>query len=158
LVRGFCTKLTDVTHRNADGSSRQKAIERCWVGEKLVLVHEKDNPRAPNAIRVCRKDGVQVGCIGAHLTEEIVQGSQRGLRYDVFIKDLTGGTADAWTRGVNLLVVVSPPGATERQAKQYIDRAFGGKRPTSAAGNKKGCLGLVLLGALALLAGAGFIR
>jgi hypothetical protein len=158
MVRGFCTLVAEVAHPNADGSSRQKAIESCWVGEKVVLVQEKGNPRDPNALRVCRKDGVQLGYVGAHLTEEIVKGSHRGLRYDVFVKTLTGGTADVRTRGVNLLVVVSPPGATEREAKDYIDRAFGGRRPTSAPGNKKGCLGLVLLGTLALLAFAGFIR
>jgi hypothetical protein len=49
-IKKFKTKVVGVTHENVDGSSRQDAIGRLRVGQKVRLVWEKDNPHDPNAI------------------------------------------------------------------------------------------------------------
>jgi len=52
--------------------------------------------------------------------EEILANSRRGCSYSVFVSDVTGGTRDRPTRGVNLLVVVSEPGVRAREVRAYL--------------------------------------
>jgi hypothetical protein len=71
----FFSKVVGVTHRNADGSSCQAIIKRCRLLEKLDLNHEDDNPADPNAARVCRENGEQIGYLREELAEEVVDRS-----------------------------------------------------------------------------------
>ncbi len=64
-VRHFHTKIVGVTHKNADGSNRQKIIRKCGVFETLVFDHEEDNPHDANAVRVCRQNGQQLGYLNS---------------------------------------------------------------------------------------------
>ena len=59
--REFFEKVHGITHKNEDGSSRQDIIRQCWVGEELVLVPEPTNRYDPNAVKICRKNGQQLG-------------------------------------------------------------------------------------------------
>ncbi|HEV2382685.1 MAG TPA: HIRAN domain-containing protein [Terriglobia bacterium] len=59
--RLFYKKLAGITFKNQDGSSRQKVIQHCRVGEELVLVLEPTNPYDADAIKVCRANGEQLG-------------------------------------------------------------------------------------------------
>lgn len=59
--RAFYLQVHGITHRNDDGSSRQRIIRECAVGEELELVPEPDNPYDSDAIKVCRKTGEQLG-------------------------------------------------------------------------------------------------
>jgi len=120
-LRSFYTKVAGVSHRNEDGTSRQEIIRRCQPSETLLLHHDEQNPHDPNAVRVCRHNGDQVGFLNAELAEEVVHGSRRGYRYAAFLKNITGGTGDVTTLGVNLLVVVAAPGVTDQQAQNYVD-------------------------------------
>lgn len=117
----FFSKVAGVSHDNADGSSRQAVIRRCKVGEKLVLDHEEDDKHDPNAVRVCRAEGAQLGFLKAELAEEVVRLSGRGYLWAAFISDLTGGTRDAPTRGVNLVLVRAAPGVGREKAQRYMD-------------------------------------
>ena len=63
--RVFRTHVAGVTHRNSDGTRRQAIIRKCSIGEKVDLVDEPDNKYDPNAIKVCRKNGEQLGYIPA---------------------------------------------------------------------------------------------
>ncbi len=62
-MRHFFGQLTGESYRNADGSDRQAVIQKCDVGELLVLEHEPDNPHDINAIRVLRESGEQIGSL-----------------------------------------------------------------------------------------------
>jgi hypothetical protein len=59
--RVFTTQVHGIYHDNADGSSRQEIISRCHVGEEVLLVPEPDNPNDPEAVKICRKNGEQIG-------------------------------------------------------------------------------------------------
>ena len=59
--RVFYAQVHGITHRNSDGSSRQKIIKDCRVGEHLVLIPEPDNRYDPDAVKICRKNGEQLG-------------------------------------------------------------------------------------------------
>ena len=58
--------------------------------ETLDLDHEEDNLHDPNAVRVLRRTGEQLGYLRSELAAEIVSKSNHGYRFVVFIKDLTG--------------------------------------------------------------------
>jgi hypothetical protein len=67
----FHTKIAGVSHRNRNGTSRQKIIARCKVGEPVLFVPEPSNPYDPNAIALFRQNGEQLGYLGADLAERI---------------------------------------------------------------------------------------
>jgi hypothetical protein len=102
-LRSFHTKVVGVTHRNADGSSRQKIIHNCSVGDRLELVREPDNHRDSNAIKVCWQ-GEQLGYISADIAFRLADEIDRGGKFAASISDLTGGTDRAPTRGVNIKI------------------------------------------------------
>jgi len=57
----FYSKVVGVTYDNPDGSSRQAIIARCRLGEQLILEAEPDNQHDPNAVKVLRTNGQQLG-------------------------------------------------------------------------------------------------
>jgi HIRAN domain len=57
----FFAKVHGVSYNNDDGSSRQKIISRCKVGEELDIIPEPTNRYNPDAMKVCRKNGEQLG-------------------------------------------------------------------------------------------------
>src|SRR6266700_2772416 len=63
--RHFFLQVHGIYYRNSDGSIRQKVIRSCVPGEMLQLVAEPDNTHDPNAIKVCRMNGDQLGYLGA---------------------------------------------------------------------------------------------
>jgi hypothetical protein len=117
----FFTKVVGVSHMNDDGSNRQEILTWCGRYEKLVLDHQEDNPNDPNAVRVCRDSGEQLGYLRADLAEEVVRLAGRGYLWLAYVSELSGGRADAPTRGVNLLLVRVAPGVSVSKAKQYIE-------------------------------------
>ena len=108
-VRSFYTKVVGVTKRNADGRERQKVIARCRVDDLLLLIREKDNPHDPNAIAVYRATNEQIGYISADIAEELAPDMDSDVPISVRISDLTGGTPEKPSRGVNLEIRVFKP-------------------------------------------------
>ena len=127
-VRHFFTKVVGTTYKNADGSSRQEIIDMLLTGEKLELENEDDNPVDPNAVAVHSECG-QVGYLSRSLAEQVLQGSDQGKRYMVFVKEITG---EPPRHGVNLLVIVAEPEATREfissRMKPICDEALPGYR------------------------------
>lgn len=78
--RSFYTKIAGVTFRNSDGSSRQRIIRDCRIGEALLLIREPDNPVDKFAVNVVRRNGQQLGYLGRHITRE---GMQSGITYEL---------------------------------------------------------------------------
>lgn len=59
--RVFFAQVHGINHKNDDGSSRQSIIARCREGEELMLVPEPTNHYDPGAVKICRKNGEQLG-------------------------------------------------------------------------------------------------
>jgi len=101
--RSFFTKIAGVSHRNRNRTSRQAIIKRCRVGEELLLVREPDNAFDPNAIKVLRTNGEQLGYVPASSAASgLARQLDRAEAIRCRISDLTGG--NGWTRGVNIEV------------------------------------------------------
>lgn len=105
VVRSFYTKIVGVSHKNPDGSSRQKIIARCSVGERLRLVREPDNPHDSQAIAVVRESGEQLGYISSDVAFRLADEIDNGKRFAARISDITCG-GDRSVRGVNILIDV----------------------------------------------------
>lgn len=124
MIRHFYTKVAGVTHRNADRSDRQRIIADCKVGEKLLLDTEPNNLHDPDAVRVIRANGQQLGYLPAHLAGDIAPNATRGYLYAVFIANITGGDSEWRALGVNLLIVEAEATVSSMEAQSYIDRAL----------------------------------
>jgi single-stranded-DNA-specific exonuclease len=62
----ICTRVAGVTF---DG--RQAIIARLTIGEEILLKREPNNPYDPNAIRVERQIGQQIGYLNRHLASTL---------------------------------------------------------------------------------------
>lgn len=96
----FYSKVAGVSHPNQDGSSRQAIIGQCRIGEGLSLVREPANPADPNAIKLLRTNGEQVGYITGYVASDLARHIDKGGIVKCRISDLTGG-GDKW-RGANI--------------------------------------------------------
>ena len=98
--KSFNSKVVGVTKRNAERKSRQTIIKDCRVGELLELLREPDNEFDANAVKVCRRNGQQIGYLNSNVARTIAPLLDEGETVHVCITDLTGGTADRRTRTV----------------------------------------------------------
>ena len=94
------SKLSGVTHHNADGTSRQDIIaELCYQGQPLLLMREP-NQFGPNNIGVYV--AYQVGYVNPELARELSPIIDQGIPVDARITDITGGSEEKPTLGVNV--------------------------------------------------------
>lgn len=61
--RVFYKHILGINLKNLDGTSRQDIINRCHEGEELVLVPEPDNCHNAGAVKVCCRNGEQIGSL-----------------------------------------------------------------------------------------------
>lgn len=114
--RFFHTKVHGITHRNPDGSERQRIARRCKFGQGLLLIRDPGNPHDPNAIQVWVKGSFlrrrqQVGFLSAELAEELAPVLDAGGTASAAVAQRTGGSGFLWWKkyyGVNILVVIQP--------------------------------------------------
>ena len=85
----------------AGSSNYQKAIKKCRKNQQCQFHHEPNNEYDMNAIKVMVGKR-HIGYLNAELAREVCAESRKGARYSAVIKDITGGTRDKPTRGVNL--------------------------------------------------------
>jgi hypothetical protein len=137
-VRHFHTKIVGVSYKNSDCTNRQKLIAKCEVFETLTLDHEEDNAHDPNAVRVCRENGQQLGYLNAGLAKQIVRKSADGYRFATFISDITGG-GKGKSFGVNLLIVEADPQTDDRQVKKYLNQLIQEDHELAEVELKGGC-------------------
>jgi hypothetical protein len=108
------SKVSGVSHKNKDGSSRQKYIKKyCRPGKRLVFIREPDNPYGNTAIAVYvsksrwrRSKIVQIGYIRSELSKDLAPLMDKGKEIKGKIKNITGGTRKKKTRGVNIEILV----------------------------------------------------
>ena len=93
----------------AGASQYQKAIKKCREGQECSLEHEPDNEYDLNAIKVMVGNR-HIGYLNADLARNVCSSVKRGRRYLAVIKEITGGTKDKPTRGVNLEITAYDKG------------------------------------------------
>ena len=102
--RSFHSKIAGVSHANPDGTERQDIIKNCKVGEVLLLLLDPDNPVSKTAVKVSRVSGEQLGYLPSRLGGEVYRLLIKDQPVHAHISDITGGTSEAPTRGVNIRV------------------------------------------------------
>ena len=105
-------KATRSFHTKVAGISRhQRIAKQCDEGDVLSLEREPDNPADPNAIKVSREDGPQIGYIPAHTARDLAKKMDAGEPVYAVISEITGGTEDKPTTGINLKITIggAPP-------------------------------------------------
>ena len=94
------SKLQGVTQTNRDGTNRQEIItELCYPGQQLLLM------RAPNRYNPNNLDvyiAFQVGRVNAELADFLAPILDQGRIVRAHVTEITGGSEDKPTRGVNV--------------------------------------------------------
>src|SRR5262249_50210440 len=132
-LRHAFAKVAGVTFPNDDGSERQDIICRCCPGEQLILRHDAQSEYSLVATQVLRKNGEQLGHAPEYLAERICHEAEAGYSVLAFIKDLTGGTWEKPTRGVNLIVFFLAQDVTSEELQHYWNSVH--SLEASAVGN-----------------------
>jgi hypothetical protein len=116
--RIFFKQVHGIRHKNDDGSSRHEIIGRCCEGEELVLVSDPTNLFDHCAVKICRKNGEQLGYwradrrVGRKLTS--------GRTYRVTIDEIYPFKANNRMQGVRLRVEVM---TMRRKTEERKERA-----------------------------------
>jgi hypothetical protein len=94
------SKLSGVTHHNADGTDRQDIIaELCYEGQRLLLLREPNQFSYDN---IGVYIAYQVGYTNPEIAQLLAPFMDEGGRVEAHITSITGGTEDKPTRGVNV--------------------------------------------------------
>ena len=128
-------KVAGVTFPNDDGSERQEIIGRCWVGEGLILRRDTENRFSSDATQVLRASCEQLGHVPEYLAERICHELEAGYKVAGIITDLTGGSWDRPTRGVNFIVFFLAADVIDEEFQQYAKSvvAFDAAKPRASA-------------------------
>jgi hypothetical protein len=86
--RHFFAQVHGIHHKNTDGSSRQRIIRSCQPGELVLLVPEPDNPADPDALKVCRQNGEQLGYVTADLAFRLTADMAIGWTYRATVEEI----------------------------------------------------------------------
>jgi len=116
-LRHFYFQVHGIRHKNPHGSSRQDIIRRCGVGEELNLVPEPTNPYDSDAVKVCRKNGEQLGYIPSDWSFRMAHDMKIGWTYRVTVDEIwdDGGTVGCKIR---LGVITMSSRTTARRRKK----------------------------------------
>jgi uncharacterized membrane-anchored protein len=95
------TSVKGVTFVNADGVKRQEILATMKPEEELQLVREKNNPFDVNAIQVFYRE-TMLGYISKDLAHDLAPSIDAGIVIKAYVKEVTGGTPKAPTRGLNI--------------------------------------------------------
>ena len=125
MARTLHTKVVGVTFSNtkqAEGRrDRQRIIEDAQRngGAYLELFREADNPHDKNAISVWF-DQEKIGYLSAGLVRDLAPLFDKGGKIAPIGCEITGGTHDRPTFGVNIGLTVSPPRRASRPRKRRL--------------------------------------
>jgi hypothetical protein len=126
-MRHEFAKVAGVSFPNDDGSERQEIIARCQVGEELMLQHDAHNEYSIVTTKVLRRNGEQIGHAPEYLAERIVDRSEEGYLASGVIANLTGGTFDKPTRGVNFAVFYIDRTVSSDELASYANNVLAGR-------------------------------
>ena len=119
-VDTFQTNIAGVTFKNKDGSSRQKLISRCLVGEDVLLEAEPNNRHDPYAMKVLNKNGKQLGYLKSAFAAVVYRKKNRkqGARHYGFISRI-GLWEDIWY--CELTIIECNDVTSEEDVKSHIE-------------------------------------
>jgi len=142
-IDSFFTKVAGVTKENPDGTNRQDILKQCRVGEPLTLLRDPSNPHDPNAIKVFRLSGEQLGWLSAELATKMAPLLDGGYPIDAQISDLTGSEPDKANIGCNIKLTIW---GSETKVTFPVDPTVTHKRPKVKKRRRRiGVLALVLV-------------
>ncbi len=122
--RHIFSKVVGVSFRNEDVTQRQEVIRlHCCEGLALDLDTEESNPHDANAIKVQLRAGRQIGYLQRDLARDLRPCILDGHKIGCVIAAVTG-SEDEGSLGANILLVIGPPGATDVDAQEYVDRVI----------------------------------
>lgn len=109
---GFYTKVVGVSHKNEDGSSRQKIIKDYASENKYVILErEPNNKFDKNAVAVFIEAGFlfshgkyQLGYLDGRTAEDIAPLIDSGVEVKAYISSITGLEYGNGNVGVNLFI------------------------------------------------------
>ena len=98
------SKLAGVTHTNPDGSNRQDIIDAlAHKGQPLILLREPNQYSYDNiGVYVA----FQIGYVNPELAAELAPLIDEGVPIEAQITEITGGTEEKPTQGVNVAFTV----------------------------------------------------
>jgi hypothetical protein len=137
--RRFNLHVAGVSHRNKDGTKRQDILRDCREGEVVQLLPEPENPHDPNAIRVCRRNGEQIGYIDQANASRLAEDLAAGWTYRVTVGEILHKPGTR-SYGMMLQLEVLTMSAVTESRLVTETRRDEPVRPSSMAG----CLGLIL--------------
>lgn len=116
-TRSFFTKVVGVTFENDDGYNRQEIIrQHCKPGDDLAMAAEPNNPHADHAVAIyVVKRGwfggvkqYQIGYLSddSGAAQQVFDHAMAGGAAAAEIKNVTGGTRDKPTLGVNIEITL----------------------------------------------------
>jgi len=129
-LRHLFAKVAGVTFPNDDGSERQEIIRRCKPGEQLALRPDAYNEYSIFATQVVRRNGEQLGHAPEYLAERIVNEIEDGYNVVGVLTNVTGGTLDKPTRGVNFAVFFVAKDVTDEELQAYANGVLAGRNLT----------------------------
>jgi hypothetical protein len=109
----FHSKISGVSANNNDGRGRQRYIRAfCKAGTPLIFKREPNNPYDKDAVAAWIEarafffftSEVQIGYLNAELAQEISRHLAKGGGLHGEVSEVTGGTRDKPTLGVNVLL------------------------------------------------------
>lgn len=137
--KSFYSKVAGVSHANSNRTSRQKIIrDLAKLGMPLQFEREPDNKFDKNAVAVwieTSEGRKQIGYLDSHTAEQVAGDLENGIPWYGIITDITGGSDDKPTRGVNIFL-----SQNEEEVKA--------NKPRSS-----GCLSILIFFVLASLSG-----
>jgi HIRAN domain len=102
------TKAAGVSFENEDHVQRQEIIARCRVGDRLTLKPEPGNRFDPHAVAVLTAAGEQIGYLKRERAAELAEFFSLHEAIPAVITEVTGGTPEKPTRGVNIEAEIPP--------------------------------------------------
>ena len=127
----FYSKVAGGSFRNDNGADRQKLIRsHARSGSILVLKREPDNRHSPDGTAISvwlSSPEVQIGYINDDVSHELASIIDGGSSVTAWITEITGGTHDKPTAGVNVRIKVD---RRQQMAKKEAEREL--KRKTAS--------------------------
>lgn len=88
-MRVIETKVAGVKFENLDGTERQNILKSCKINEQLLLMKEP-NIQFPDAVKVCRISGEQLGYLNDDTCHVIAPLLDSGHSIETIITELSG--------------------------------------------------------------------
>lgn len=105
----FLTPTERSLESNPDGSQRQELLKACHIGDRVELRGHSKRRDGETVVHVHRRDGPQIGSLGARAARDVGESLRNGLRVEALIADIHKGTRFPGTREAILKITRERP-------------------------------------------------